>query len=392
MKILSFTSLYPNSQQDRHGIFVENRLIKYQQAFPEDQIKVVAPVTWFPFKNARFGQYAKYAQIAADEKRSGVEVFHPRYFMIPKIGVNHQPWLMYKATLPLLKKIIADGYDFDVIDSHYVYPDGVAAVLLAKALNKPVTMTARGNDLSLLPSYPKPKKWIQWALKEADAVFGVCQALCDQAKALQPLQDNIFALRNGVDLEKFKPADNRDELRKHYGMTGKSIVSVGHLIERKGHHLVIEALKHVEDIRLWIAGDGEEQQNLQQLIKQHGLEDRVTMLGALPPSKIPKLCAAADALVLASSREGWANVLLESMACGTPVVATAIWGTPEVVQAPEAGVLVHERSARGIAKGVEQLFTHYPESSQTRAYAEKFGWDETVKAMNKHFRDVVDSQ
>jgi glycosyltransferase involved in cell wall biosynthesis len=142
--------------------------------------------------------------------------------------------------------------------------------------------------------------------------------------------------------------------------------------------LVIEALQQLPGYELLIAGDGEESANLQALVARLGLSERVRFLGALTHQQLRDVYNAADALVLASSREGWANVLLEAMACGTPVVATAIWGTPEVVRTPAAGVLVGQRTARALAEGVQALFAQYPHRPDTRAYAEKFSWDDTV--------------
>ncbi|HYZ22639.1 MAG TPA: glycosyltransferase, partial [Rhodopila sp.] len=101
------------------------------------------------------------------------------------------------------------------------------------------------------------------------------------------------------------------------------------------------------------------------------------------------LYAAADASVLASSREGWANVLLESMACGTPVVASNIWGDPEVVQTPAAGLIYEPNTPEGIARGVRRLFAALPGRAATRAYAETFGWQETTAGQLAIFRRVI---
>lgn len=323
------------------------------------------------------------------EERNGIRVDHPRYLLLPKIGMNSAPYTLARAGLKAARKLIADGYDFDLIDAHYFYPDGVAATIIGKALNKPVVITARGTDINLIPQYPKPKQMILQAAEDCAAMITVCAALKDAIVELGGPAEKITALRNGVDLELFRPED-KSQARTAFGMSDKfAIASVGHLIERKGHHLVIEALAQIPDAELYLAGGGEEETRLRALAEQLGVTHRVHFLGAMPQAKLRTLYSAVDCLVLASSREGWANVLLEAMACGTPVVATNVWGTPEVVAAPEAGVLMDERSAGGIVRGIARLREALPTRSDTRAYAEQFGWQPTTDGQLALFRRVL---
>ncbi len=389
MKLLTFSTLYPNVVTPHHGVFVENRL-RHLLANSQVQSKVVAPVPWFPFGAKVYGEYGGFARVPASEIRHGISIQHPRYLVVPKIGMNWTPSAMAATALPVIERIIADGYDFDILDAHYFYPDGVAAVKIAQALNKPVTITARGTDLNLVPQYTKPRAMIQSAAREASAMVTVCQALKDSLIELGVADERVVVLRNGVDLEAFSPPGNRDELRSFLGIRDKTILSVGHLIERKGHHLVIEALQLLPDIKLLIAGQGPENKRLQQLAGDLGVVDRVTFLGVLPSEELCQYYGAVDMLVLASSREGWANVLLESMACGTPVVATNIWGTPEVVSAPEAGILVESRTVESIAKGIKYLYANAPSKILTRQYAERFSWDDTSLGLLKLFRRVME--
>jgi glycosyltransferase involved in cell wall biosynthesis len=195
-------------------------------------------------------------------------------------------------------------------------------------------------------------------------------------------------LRNGVDLDLFRPL-NRGDARRHWAVDGRTIVSVGWLIERKGHHLAIEAMKSLPDTTLLIAGEGEERGRLERQIAKFGLSGRVRLLGEVAHEDLPSLYSAADALVLASSREGWANVLLEAMACGTPVVATDVWGTAEIVAGPEAGVLISERSGVAIAEGLRKLLANLPDRTATRNYAERFSWDMTTKGQLELFRRLI---
>jgi glycosyltransferase involved in cell wall biosynthesis len=201
--------------------------------------------------------------------------------------------------------------------------------------------------------------------------------------------EKVTVLRNGVETDLFRPPADRASLRTRLGLSGPTLISVGGLIERKGHHRTIEAMRQLPDFELLIAGDGPERERLAGLISTYGLSDRVRLLGPRPHRDLPDLYGAADASVLASSREGWANVLLESMACGTPVVAANIWGNPEVVRTPAAGVIYEPNSPDGIAAGVRRLFAALPDRAATRAYAEPFSWEETTAGQLALFRRVI---
>lgn len=388
IRTLLFSTLYPSSVRPSHGIFVETRL-RHLLASGEVETRVVAPVPWFPLEHKRFGEYAKHAAVPRREERNGIRVEHPRYLLLPKIGMNLAPASLARIGLEAARKLIAEGFDFDLIDAHYFYPDGVAATMIGKALNKPVVITARGTDINLIPQFEKPRRLILQAAEDCSAMITVCAALKDAIVSLGGTAQKITVLRNGVDLELFRPED-RSQARAAFGMNAKfAIASVGHLIERKGHHLVIEALAGIPDAELYIAGDGEEEPRLRALAAKLGVTTRVRFLGAMPQARLRTLYNAVDCLVLASSREGWANVLLEAMACGTPVVASNVWGTPEVVGSPEAGILLNERSATGIVAGVAMLRQNYPGHDATRCYAEGYGWEPTTAGQILIFRDLV---
>jgi len=392
MKILSFTTLFPNAAQPAHGVFVANRLHRLMET-GQAEVRVVAPVPWFPFAGAWAGAYGRYSQVPRQAWCQGLSVQHPRYPVIPKVGMSVAPLLLAMSQLPVLKRVIRAGYDFDILDAHYFYPDGVAATLLGQWLKKPVVITGRGTDLSLIPAHALPRRQIQWAAKHAAGMITVCAALKASLVDLGVASERVSVLRNGVDLDLFQPfesAEARDAARTQFGMRGFALASVGQLIERKGNHLIVEALKDLPGATLYLAGDGPERQKLQKQAAALGVADRVHFLGLVPHDQLPRLYGAADALVLASSREGWANVLLEAMACGTPVVATRIWGTPEVVTAPVAGVLMPERSPAGVVSGVQALMQTMPVRAATRSYAENFSWDDTTRGQLRLFRGILD--
>jgi teichuronic acid biosynthesis glycosyltransferase TuaC len=298
------------------------------------------------------------------------------------------PWLLYRAALPFLRRWLDEGRGVDAIDAHYVYPDGVAAVWLGRRLSLPVVITARGTDVNLIPRHAVPRRLIQGAFAGAAALIAVSAALKEAMVELGAAESTVTVLRNGVDTRLFHPPADRAALRARLGLDCPTLLSVGHLIERKGHDLVIRALAALPGCVLLVAGEGPERSRLEALVAELGLNARVRLLGARPHAKMTELYGAADALVLASSREGWANVLLEAMACGTPVLATDIWGNPEVVRAPEAGVIV-PRSVDALAAGARGLLAARPSRAATRAYAERFSWDKTTAGQLAAFRGVI---
>ena len=389
VRTLVYTTLYPSSARPVHGIFVETRLRELLST-GQVQTRVVAPVPWFPSTAPRFGEYATFARTPRRDRRNGIDVVYPRYPLIPRYGMTSAPLLMALTTLPAIRRIRAEGFDFDVIDAHYYYPDGVAAALLSRLLDRPLTITARGTDLNLIPQHAVPRRLIQWAAGRADASIGVCAALMDVLREYGIPNEKLHVMRNGVDLVRFAPQPQglaREQLR--IGL-GPVLLLVGHLIERKGHHLVIEALaqvrRHYADARLYVIGEGPERPRLQSLVSDLGLGDAVQLLGQIPNVELARWYSAADMLVLASSREGWANVLLEAMACGAPVVATDIWGTPEVVTSPVAGSLVRQRSGEAFALAILGRLAMESDRAAVRRYAEGFGWAATSQAQLDLFR------
>jgi teichuronic acid biosynthesis glycosyltransferase TuaC len=388
IRLLTFSTLFPHEARPNHGIFVENRL-RYLLASGEATSTVLAPVPWFPSRSARFGDWALNARAPAAETRFGIPILHPRYPVIPRIGMSAAPWLLYRAMVPHVARLLAEGHRFDVIDAHYLYPDGVAAAWLGRRFGLPVVITARGTDVNLIPRYRVPRRLIQGAIRDASALVAVSAALKQVLVDLGAPAEKVTVLRNGVETGLFHPPADRAATRTALGLTGPTLISVGGLIGRKGHHRTIEAMRQLPGYQLIIAGEGPERERLAAQIVRHGLSERVRLLGPRPHRDLPALYGAADASVLASSREGWANVLLESMACGTPVVAANIWGNPEVVRAPAAGVIYEPNTPDGIADGVRRLFASLPDRVATRAYAEPFSWDDTTAGQLALFRRVI---
>jgi teichuronic acid biosynthesis glycosyltransferase TuaC len=389
ISVLAFSTLYPNRETPYHGIFVENRLRRLVGS-GEVASMVVAPVPWFPFEHRMFGRYATFARVSRQERRHGITVLHPRYALIPKLGMSSAPFLMYGSLKNFAADILRTRFRFDLIDAHYFYPDGVAAVLLGRRLGKPVVITARGTDVNLLPEYGVPRRLVRWAAAQAAGIVTVSEALRERLIELGVPGNRIEVLRNGVDLELFAPQE-RAAARRELGRDAKGpvVLSVGWLAPQKGFDLVIRAAAALPDTLLVIVGEGPEKAALQRLARDLQTGERVRFLGTMPQQRLATLCNAADVLVLASAREGLPNVVLEALACGTPVVATAVGGLPEIVRVRAAGRLVQERTPEAIAAALRDLLADPPARAAVRAYAERFGWGPTTAGQIRLFRSIL---
>jgi teichuronic acid biosynthesis glycosyltransferase TuaC len=388
VRILTFTTLYPSEARPQHGIFVEARLRKLVESGAVES-RVIAPCPWFPFMSPRFGHYSNFARVPREEIRYGLQVEHPRYPLLPKIGMSSAPIGLFSAVLPLLRRQIREGRDFDLIDAHYFYPDGVAAVLLGRALARPVVVTARGDDLDLIAHFTIPRRWICWAAKHAEGLVTVSSGLKRRLTALGTAPDRVRMLRNGVDLAVFRPAD-RDAARHTLGFARPTLLAVANLVAKKRHLLIVDALPELSDVDLVIVGEGPEREAIEARARAHGVSDRVRLLGHIPQGRLPEIYSAADLLVLPSLREGWPNVLLESMACGTPVVVSNFPGVDDIVIAPEAGRILVESTPSHLAETVRELLAAPPARTATRRYAAQFDWRSTTEGQITLFHEILE--
>ncbi len=394
VRTLLFSTLYPSSARPLHGIFVETRLRELLRRGGV-QARVVAPVPWYWSTDERRGRYAAMARTPKRETHNGIDVRHPRYLTLPKIGMTMAPFLLALGARAALRELQREGFDFDLIDAHYYYPDGVAAAILAWWFKKPLVITARGTDVNLIPNDLLPRLLIRWAAGRASASVGVSAALVERMRQLRVDGKRLHLMRNGVDPQRFHPLPMQ-QARVQLGLglgTGPVVLCVGNLHEHKGQRLVLEAFARLAarqpEARLLIVGEGPDRAALQQVIERLSLSGRARLAGAVPNAELAGWYSAADVLVLASSREGWPNVLLEAMACGTPVVASAVGGIPEVVSSPAVGRLVKLRTADAFDAAIQEVLDAGLDRGQVRAYAEGFGWDRTSAQQLQLFNALV---
>lgn len=388
--VLVVSTLFPNHEQPNHGIFVENRL-RSTLALGELEATVIAPIPYFPSSSPRWGHYAAFARAPQEEQRFGVSIFHPRFVVVPKVGTVLGPWLLYFSARRAIRRLIAQGLKFDVIDAHYFYPDGVAAALLAREFDRPLVITGRGSDLTLLPRNRVARWQIRWAAQQASALVTVSDLLKRCLVELGVEEEKVAVLRNGVETDLFVPHP-REGIRASLGVRRFTLLSVGGLIPRKGHGIAIDAMRHLPGCELLIVGAGPLRTELEQKADRLGVSSQVRFFGEVAHRDLPQFYNAADVMVLMSDREGWANVILELLACGTPVIATDVGGAREIIRASVAGRLLPDRSAAALVKEITSLRDDLPERGMTRRYAEAFGWQPVAASNKALLRAVAERQ
>lgn len=391
MKVLVFTSLYPNNIWPNHGVFIKERITHVAKS-GGCEIKVVAPVPYFPpFKiNWRWS----FSRVLPVEIRDGIEVYHPRYYMIPKVGMSLYGFMLFLSVLHCVRQI-RKTFDFDLIDAHFIYPDGFAAVMLSWFFQTPLVVSARGSDINLYSHFPVIRKILQYTLRKANRVIAVCQALKDAMVLLGVAEEKIAVVPNGVDHNKFFPIP-KQEARKKLGLPcdKKIILSVGGLVPRKGFDILVKALKRLtseangkNDLFLVIVGEGPSRSDLEKLIHSMGLDGNVHLAGNIPHHALNEWYSAADIFCLASDREGWPNVIMESLACGTPVVATNIWGIPEIVRSSDIGLLT-PRHENNIAKTLQTALTKQWDANVIMGFAKNATWQRVALSVRHEFESI----
>jgi len=392
--ILVFSSLFPSRGQPNAGVFIRERMFRVGQRLP---ITVVAPQPWFPLQ-ALLRHWKPHFRPGAPsyENQQGVDVYHPRFFCVPALAKHLDGLFMALGTYFLVRRLTREKR-LRLIDAHFAYPDGYAATLLGRWLKLPVTITLRGTEVPL-SRYPAHRRLMLTALRRASAVIAVADSLRQHVDALGFPIERVLVIGNGVDAEKFHPVD-RLQARRQLAINAdaRTIISVGGLVERKGYHRVIEILPALREqfpdlIYLIVGGasaEGDWREHLEQQVRDLGLEDAVRFLGTLPQEELLAPLSAADLFVLPTKNEGWANVFLEAMACGLPVVTTDVGGNREVVCNEDIGIVIPFGSRQELLKAVAEGLRRNWDRDTILRYARENIWDDRVDCLEGLFRKVV---
>lgn len=382
VKILSISSVYPNAEEPGLGLFVRSRL---HHIAAQADVKVVAPVPAVDYSNPK-RQWFHAWRLASRRTDEKLEVMQPRWFYPPG-GTPLNVLCLFVRLLPMLWRL-RKSYRFEVIDAHFGYPEGVTAALLARAFRCRFTITLRGSE----PVFSRSRyraACLKWAMRRADIVFAVSGQLRRFALDCGVDPARAHTSPNGVDRAVFHPG-NRAASRAKFGMSaGRRVVAcAGELIEAKGHHMVIAAIKALSEegrmVDLYIAGGVSRggapfEAELRRQISESNLAGTVHLTGWLDRQGLAELMSAADVFCLASYIEGWPNVVNEALACGTPVVATRVGAVPDMLPDEHYGIIVEPRNQNQLTVALRHAVEQDWDRNAIAAWGQLRAWEDVAR-------------
>lgn len=384
LRVLTLATLFPDAARPNFGVFVERQTLGLA-ALDGVEVRVVAPIGLPPFPLSLHPSYRSLARLPLHERWKGLAVDRPRFLNLPATRGRFHVGALVRCLTPHLDAL-RDTFRFDVIDAEFFFPDGPAAVALGRRYDVPVSIKARGADIHDWGHAPATAKQVRAAGRDADGLLAVSQSMADDVAAAG-IDRPVRVHRTGIDRSRFGTID-REDAKARLGMTGPLVVSLGALIPRKGHRIVLEAVDALPGVALWIIGGGADQAALTARIAELGVGDRVRLCGPMPHDTLPDLLAAADVMALASSSEGLANAWVEALASGTPIVIPDAGAAHEVVTTPAAGRIV-ARDPASFAKGIASVLSQPVDPAATQATVDAYSWERNARELRDHLTALV---
>lgn len=384
--VLALSTLYPNPVNPRFGTFVARSLEALAKR-GDWRVTLVNPIGLPPLA---LGRYRPLADLPAISEEGGITVHRPHFTLIPRIGARRNAAAIGRAVLPLVQRIHAET-PIDVLDAQFFFPDGPAAATIARATGLPLSIKARGSDISFWGEQDFARKQMLGASQTATGLLAVSRDLAGQMAAMGMDAAKITVHYTGLDRDRFRPFGHtqlRSQLTRELGFlmpdNAPLLACVGALIERKGQGIAITALRDISGARLVLVGKGEDEARLRALAISEGVETRVHFAGSIDHDLMPLILSASDVMVLPTVSEGLANAWVEALACGTPVVTSDVGGARELIASDVAGRLV-ERTPQAVAAGINSVLNNPPEREAVAALTEHFSWDANAAALAAHY-------
>ncbi|MDR6935562.1 glycosyltransferase family 4 protein [Luteibacter sp. 3190] len=373
MKILVVTNLFPTPWDPRRGAF--NRQ-QFQRLGDRHEVDVLTAVD---FRERAGGP-------KEDVRVPGVRTDHFTFYHPPGFARFLNAFCFF-ACMMWQRGGELRRARYDVMLASWAYPDAAGAAWVARLLGIPYVVKVHGSDLNVQAESRLRRPQIRSALRGAGGIIAVSRALAAKANALGARREAVEAIYNGVDTKLFHRGDRR-AARARLGLPPEVpiVLYAGNLKATKGCHDLIEAfpalVRRHHDARLVYVGDGPCRANLEDRAASLCCAPAVRFAGAVDHAALADWFVAADVLCLPSHNEGVPNVILEAMACGTPVVASSVGGIPEVLPT-HAGILVPPHQPHELGVALVEAFERHFDPAAIAAHAATFRWDENIDRLER---------
>jgi glycosyltransferase involved in cell wall biosynthesis len=382
VRILFVTPNFPTALDRTRGIW------NYETArvlARRHEVVVIAHISWVD--EVRSLGCGRMIERAIHE--AGMEIHYPRYYYTPRLMRPHYGWFLWQSIRPTLERVLS-RFTPDVVLAGWVHPDGECALRIATLTGAACVIRVGGSDILVLPKHRERRFRVIEVLSRADAVVCVSHHLTQAALALGAPASRIHLVHNGLSLDRFCP-DSREAARRRLGLPVNEMILlwVGNMVPIKGLEVLLDACaiwrRDGLGAGLWLIGDGPLERTLRQQAASRQLTHAVTFVGRVPHDALPDWYRSADLTVLPSRSEGIPNVLYESIACGTPFVASDVGGVSEVAD-PRLDRLVPPGAPRLLASAVRDVLSS-PATGERRLMP--WTWEEQGQAIESVFGDVA---
>ncbi|MCK6562172.1 glycosyltransferase [candidate division KSB1 bacterium] len=384
LRVLIVSEFYPHPAQPHEGVFVREQLAHLLGC---QTAGVIAPAVWYPplprYRNLRRVQPA-----GGRHDEAGRLVLRLRVPYVPLVAERCAPAEFQRRAAAAIRQ---HHLQFDLIHAHWAYRSGWVASRLAREFGRPLVLTTQGSDLNVWRHAPRKRPQILAALHAADAIIALNDHMRADilAEGLAPAK--VFVIPQGVDCHAFQPTpDASRTLRPPQFASAFVLLCVANHHHVKGIDVLLRALAQTSgDLMLVLVGAGPETRALRSLAHALGLRARIFFAGAQPPETIPHWINAAEAVVIPSRSEGGPAVLLQALACGKPVVATATGMAPAVLTDERSGLLTPVEDEKSLARALERAREQQWDSGHLRQQALPYRWEEIGRRIVAVYRHVL---
>jgi teichuronic acid biosynthesis glycosyltransferase TuaC len=379
VRLLFIANDYPTPEEPSKGVF---NLYLAQALARGNEVRVVAPFSWV--------SWFRHRQRPSACKLAGVEIYHPVYYYPPKVLRATYGWFLWQSVRRTISRLIS-SWRPDVVLAYWAHPDGDVAVRIARQLGVPSAVIVGGSDILILPRDRLRRRCVARVLTNTDAVLTVSADLKSKVVDLGISPERVHLWHQGVDVTRFTAGD-RAKARRRLGLPvdGLAAVWVGRMVPVKGLEVLLSAFALIQSqyvsARLYLVGDGPLRPGLEAMCMRLGLSESVSFVGSTLHDQLPDWYRAADLTVLPSWSEGLPNVLRESLACGTPFVASNVGGIPEIAAGNPAR-LVPPGDPEALAAALAATFA--TEKQEWVPASRVISWDESAENLLRIMRRQV---